>query len=104
LAIMSAHPAAVLIVASQLPSGSYRALLDAIERPPPTIVLGALAGIEQTTAADDERVISVLAQPWRPRDLYDAIEAADRNSDTAATDADEKLRRASQAAEAQGSV
>ena len=75
MAIMKAGHPAVVIVARDLPSGSYRSLLDAVAGPPPAIIFGAPpAGAREETT--DPRVVAQLRPMWPLRDLYRAVETA----------------------------
>jgi DNA-binding response OmpR family regulator len=75
LAVLDKGEVDALVVSFRLPPEGCRALLNACEAPPPTVVLNGavedLAGM-----VDDPRVRSVLTRPFPLRDLYEAVEKA----------------------------
>ncbi len=75
LEVINAHAPSVLIVARQLPSGSYRSLLDAVGETP-TILLDEPDSRNGTRRAGDSRVVAVLAPLWQLSHLCRAIQAA----------------------------
>jgi DNA-binding response OmpR family regulator len=64
-----------LVVASDLPPDGYLSLLDAVEVPPPTVVLSSPTD-DVTGIAADPRVQWGLTRPFRLQALYDAVARA----------------------------
>jgi DNA-binding NtrC family response regulator len=74
--LIDTTPVSVVLLDVRMPGRDGLTILEALERPPPVILMSAFALTDEEHERVDPKIFLFLVKPFHPRRLLDAVSAA----------------------------